>query len=589
MTHAFISYSSLDQGMADRVVEGLEARGARCWISSRDVPHGARYAAALVEAVEEAEALVFLLTEHSAGSVHCARELELAMNARVQVIPVRVDDCAVPAELRYYFAGLQWLASQPDGEAWVEQLARALPPGVVGPPPAPVEPVPVPPTRAPRQARSDLYRAFWGEYLEQVRAAHPEWTKTRVVPDKNWMTQPSPIPGTMIMPIFRKGGSIGHDLAIDSGDATRNTEIFQRLLAAKPQIEAAYGAALEWLELPNRHECRIQDTERGSVTEVTGHPRLIGWLIDRGERLRAALEAFLEQEGRAMEAAPEAPAAKAATARFEELLSAGTDEARALDELLRGWCSSPGASYLTGKSSRSVVVDGCTLARLYPQWDVLALDLKPLIKEGRGDDADAVRALLTAVEPGSRGGAEPNLRCATGVEHWDFVATELLPALAEMRTRGTEAAATPPAAVAPAEPADGEAEPRRRLTLDEIVERARALDLDEQLQLILDACEGVGLALRPMTHGVMVAPPSHFGRYLFWVKLLDRRQPQLRFHMGDEGIEEFFAIEPAELHGALGTNRAIESVDEAREVAAAIEALFRGRPEVPAAERRTRA
>ena len=48
----FISYSSQDAEVAERVVASLEARGLRCWIAPRDVAPGVPYGEALVDAIE---------------------------------------------------------------------------------------------------------------------------------------------------------------------------------------------------------------------------------------------------------------------------------------------------------------------------------------------------------------------------------------------------------------------------------------------------------------------------------------------------------------------------------------------------------
>jgi len=49
-----------------------------CWIAPRDIPPGADYPTAIVEAIRSARVLALLLTEHAAGSPHVLSEVRRA-------------------------------------------------------------------------------------------------------------------------------------------------------------------------------------------------------------------------------------------------------------------------------------------------------------------------------------------------------------------------------------------------------------------------------------------------------------------------------------------------------------------------------
>ena len=53
-SHIFICFSSKDEAIACEVVESLEFKGLKCWISSRDVPPGQNYQETIVQAIEGA-------------------------------------------------------------------------------------------------------------------------------------------------------------------------------------------------------------------------------------------------------------------------------------------------------------------------------------------------------------------------------------------------------------------------------------------------------------------------------------------------------------------------------------------------------
>jgi len=140
--------------------------------------------------------------------------------------------------------------------------------------------------------RAALYLQFWEAYLARVRDEHPDWTRARIPQRVNWMSQPSPIPGTQINPCFVSKGRIRHELYIDTGDAEQNTALFEQFETQREAFEAAYGRALTFEPLPDRRACRIADYTTGDVTVTDQHGHYIAWFLDCGERLRAALSAI---------------------------------------------------------------------------------------------------------------------------------------------------------------------------------------------------------------------------------------------------------------------------------------------------------
>ena len=117
----FISYASQDAAVANAVAEALERQGIRCWIAPRDVTPGEFYADAIVHAIDAAQALVLVLSQHAAVSHHILREVERASSKRLPVISLRIDRPALPAGLEYFLNTSQWL------DASQEELSRALP------------------------------------------------------------------------------------------------------------------------------------------------------------------------------------------------------------------------------------------------------------------------------------------------------------------------------------------------------------------------------------------------------------------------------------------------------------------------------
>jgi hypothetical protein len=145
----FISYSSKDSKVARTICSALESRGLVCWIASRDVGPGESFMAAIVRAIRGAKVMVLVFSENANNSEEIKREIVLAGNYKVTVIPVRVEDVVPGDEFAYQFATRQWIDLFEDWEQQIERLSKwiaglsppdtttseAKPEAAAGPPP----------------------------------------------------------------------------------------------------------------------------------------------------------------------------------------------------------------------------------------------------------------------------------------------------------------------------------------------------------------------------------------------------------------------------------------------------------------------
>jgi TolB-like protein/Flp pilus assembly protein TadD len=105
----FVSYASQDVAVANSIVESLEAEGIKCWLAPRDVKPGAQYADAIVRAINEAKAVVLVMSASAVDSAHVAREVERAASKRKPIIPFRIDGAGLNPELEYFLSNSQWI------------------------------------------------------------------------------------------------------------------------------------------------------------------------------------------------------------------------------------------------------------------------------------------------------------------------------------------------------------------------------------------------------------------------------------------------------------------------------------------------
>ncbi len=108
-TRVFVSYAASDEEVAQSIVEGLEARGFGAWFMRRDVPAGSTYTVGIDAAMRGAQAMILLYSASAAESKGCAREVGMADEFDLPVIPVRLDDTPISGGFRYRLANVQWL------------------------------------------------------------------------------------------------------------------------------------------------------------------------------------------------------------------------------------------------------------------------------------------------------------------------------------------------------------------------------------------------------------------------------------------------------------------------------------------------
>ena len=128
MAHdVFISYSSSDRNAALAVLHGLERDGIRCWMAPRDIKPGAIWAQAIMEAIQEARALVVVFSASANRSANVINEVDAAVRKGAIIIPLRIEDVMPEGAMEYHLRTRHWLdALTPDLEAHTARLAEQV-------------------------------------------------------------------------------------------------------------------------------------------------------------------------------------------------------------------------------------------------------------------------------------------------------------------------------------------------------------------------------------------------------------------------------------------------------------------------------
>lgn len=127
MADVFISHSSIDKELADKVCKTLEARGLKCWIAPRDIMPGSEWAVAISNAISVVRAMVVIYSKNSAKSTQVPKEIALAEKRGKFILPYKIDDTELEGAFDYYLTGAHWIVADPEkGEYKFEEMYGVL-------------------------------------------------------------------------------------------------------------------------------------------------------------------------------------------------------------------------------------------------------------------------------------------------------------------------------------------------------------------------------------------------------------------------------------------------------------------------------
>ncbi|HVM72677.1 MAG TPA: toll/interleukin-1 receptor domain-containing protein, partial [Anaerolineales bacterium] len=92
MSDVFISYSRKDIAFARLIWESLKKSQIEPWIDWERIGIGQKWWAEICEAIENANAFLFIISNNSIGSSYCRDEIDHAVKNHKRIIPVLVDD-----------------------------------------------------------------------------------------------------------------------------------------------------------------------------------------------------------------------------------------------------------------------------------------------------------------------------------------------------------------------------------------------------------------------------------------------------------------------------------------------------------------
>ena len=118
----FISYSTANQDIADKIRYTLEQNGLSCWIATRDISSGRIYVDEIGEAIKSAKIVVLVYSSFSQASKYVKNEINMAYKYNKHIISFNIDGCEPSEHMEYYLKIMQWLFASPNPENYLEKL-----------------------------------------------------------------------------------------------------------------------------------------------------------------------------------------------------------------------------------------------------------------------------------------------------------------------------------------------------------------------------------------------------------------------------------------------------------------------------------
>lgn len=98
----FISYSRADSSFALELAKELRASGFNIWLDQMDIPTGCRWDDEVEKALTQCDIFLVILTPHSIGSNNVKDEIGYAIDSNRHILPVLLENAAVPFRLRRF-------------------------------------------------------------------------------------------------------------------------------------------------------------------------------------------------------------------------------------------------------------------------------------------------------------------------------------------------------------------------------------------------------------------------------------------------------------------------------------------------------
>lgn len=122
----FISYSSKDVALANKIVAYLEQQGYPCWIAPRNIASGYDYTDMINDAIQDCRAVVLIVSEKAVQSQWVKKELSTAVSYNKPILPFRISHVELTGGLQFLLNNVQWIDASNNPTGKFDQIVDGL-------------------------------------------------------------------------------------------------------------------------------------------------------------------------------------------------------------------------------------------------------------------------------------------------------------------------------------------------------------------------------------------------------------------------------------------------------------------------------
>lgn len=126
MKQVFISYSSKQSELAQKICRYLEDADIPCWIAPRNIAAGSDYTSDLPNAITQCRYFLLVMTEDAQRSGWVCKELVDAQNKNKKIIPFIAQVFTMEEKFNFLLQGNHWVNGSDDPEAALDQVIRTI-------------------------------------------------------------------------------------------------------------------------------------------------------------------------------------------------------------------------------------------------------------------------------------------------------------------------------------------------------------------------------------------------------------------------------------------------------------------------------
>uniref|UniRef100_UPI004056A201 DUF6273 domain-containing protein n=1 Tax=Acetatifactor sp. TaxID=1872090 RepID=UPI004056A201 len=106
--YVFISHSSKNAEVANKICEYIEERGKKCFIAPRDIQSGKEYAEEILDGIDDSETMILIMSEKANHSPHVLREVERAVSKSIPILVYKIEEVELTKSMEYFLMTHQW-------------------------------------------------------------------------------------------------------------------------------------------------------------------------------------------------------------------------------------------------------------------------------------------------------------------------------------------------------------------------------------------------------------------------------------------------------------------------------------------------